>query len=31
LFTVDEFHQMAEAAIFGEDGRVELLILKSLA
>ena len=25
LFTVDEFHQMAEAAIFGEDDRLELL------
>lgn len=25
LFTVDQFHQMAEAAIFGEDDRVELL------
>lgn len=25
LFTVDEFHQMAEAAIFDEDDRVELL------
>jgi Uma2 family endonuclease len=25
LFTVGEFHQMAEAAIFGEDDRVELL------
>lgn len=25
LFTVDEFHQMADAAIFGEDDRVELL------
>ena len=25
LFTVDEFHQMAEAEIFGEDDRVELL------
>lgn len=25
LFTVDEFHQMAEAAIFGENDRLELL------
>lgn len=25
LFTVEEFHQMAEAGIFGEDDRVELL------
>jgi Uma2 family endonuclease len=25
LFTVDEFHQMASAGIFGEDDRVELL------
>jgi Uma2 family endonuclease len=25
LFTVDQFHQMAEAAIFSEDDRVELL------
>jgi hypothetical protein len=25
LFTVDEFHQMAEVAILGEDDRVELL------
>ena len=25
LFTVDEFHQMADAGIFGDDDRVELL------
>jgi Uma2 family endonuclease len=25
LFTVDEFHRMAEAGVFGEDDRVELL------
>jgi Uma2 family endonuclease len=25
LFTVDQFHQMAEAAIFGEDDRIELI------
>lgn len=25
LFTVDEFHQMAEAGVFGEDDRLELL------